>query len=79
MNDIQKFKGQLLQWLNFNAQDVGMIRLRNKEIGDPLQVTCTALWIEVCNATEISKNLHKRLDKFHADVELMAKRTGLYK
>lgn len=79
MTNEEKIRRQLYLRLDFNAQDVGMIRLRNKEIGDSLQVTCTALWIEVCNATEISQNLHKRLDKFHADVELIAKRTGLYK
>lgn len=79
MTDNQKLKNQLFQRLNFNAQDVGMIRLRNKEIGAPLQVTCTALWIEISNATEVSQNLHERLDSFYADVESAAKQVGLYK
>lgn len=79
MTDNQKLKNQLFQRLNFNAQDTGMIRMRNKEIGDPLQVTCTALWVEMRKTTEISQNLHERLNNFHSDVELAAKQTGLYK
>ncbi len=79
MTNAQKLKSQLFQRLNFNAQDTGMIRIRDKKIGDPLQVTCTALWVEVCNATEISQNLHERLNNFHADVESAAKQVGLYK
>ncbi|OBU09883.1 hypothetical protein [Morganella psychrotolerans] len=78
MSDGQKLVIQLLQRLNFNAQDVGMISLRNKVIGDPLQVTCAALWTEVCNATEISQSLINRLTIFHDNVESAAKKVGMY-
>lgn len=79
MSDYQKLMVQLLRRLNFNAQDVGMIRLRSKVIGDPLQVTCTSLWMEACNATEISQSLINRLAIFHDDVESAAKKVGLYR
>lgn len=65
--------------LNFDAQDTGMIRLRNAEIGGRLQIRCTALWKEVINATEPTEDLINRLTVFHSDVEKAAKETGLYK
>ncbi|WP_272685448.1 hypothetical protein [Providencia sp. PROV130] len=74
-----KLKNALFQRLNFDAQDAGMINMRNKEIGKKLQSTCTILWKELNSTTNISDELVSRLDSFHNDVEQSAKQTGLYK
>nr|WP_306804147.1 hypothetical protein [Providencia sp. PROV024] len=79
MEDKQKILNSLFTRLNWDAQDTGMIRLRNAEIGGKLQIRCTALWKEVINATEPTEDLINRLTVFHNDVEKAAKETGLYK
>nr|WP_282551743.1 hypothetical protein [Providencia sp. JUb39] len=79
MEDKQKILNSLFTRLNWDAQDTGMIRLRNAEIGGLLQIRCTALWKEVINATEETEDLINRLAVFHSDVEKAAKETGLYK
>lgn len=79
MEDKQKILNSLFTRLNWDAQDTGMIRLRNAEIGGELQIRCTALWKEVINATEPTDDLINRLTVFHSDVEKAAKETGLYK
>ncbi|MCG9940490.1 hypothetical protein [Providencia rettgeri] len=79
MEDKRKILNLLFTRLNFDAQDTGMIRLRNAEIGGRLQTRCTELWKEVINATEPTEDLINRLTVFHSDVEKAAKETGLYK
>ncbi|HBV2042653.1 hypothetical protein ACQCNZ_01565 [Proteus mirabilis] len=69
---------QLLNRINWDAQDVGMIRLRNEDIGNKLQVRCTELWKELLNTVKPTDDLINRLTVFHNDVELSAKQTGLY-
>lgn len=69
---------QLLNRINWEAQDVGMIRLRNEDIGNKFQVRCTALWKELLNTDNPNTELINRLTAFHNDVELLAKQTGLY-
>lgn len=69
---------QLLNRINWDAQDVGMIRLRNEDIGNKLQVRCAALWKELLNTDNLNTELINRLTVFHNDVELLAKQTGLY-
>lgn len=69
---------RLLNRINWDAQDIGMIWLRDKEIGNKLRVTCTTLWKELLDADNPSSDLINRLNAFHYDVELSAKRTGLY-
>ena len=69
---------QLLNRINWDAQDVGMIRLRNEDIGNKLQVRYTALWKELLNTVKPTDDLINRLTVFHNDVELSAKQTGLY-
>ncbi|HCZ8407703.1 TPA: hypothetical protein O4D63_000024 [Proteus mirabilis] len=69
---------QLLNRINWDAQDVGMIRLRNEDIGNKLQVRCTELWKELLNTVKPTDDLINRLTVFHDDVELSAKQTGLY-
>ncbi|EFE55827.1 hypothetical protein PROVRETT_05479 [Providencia rettgeri DSM 1131] len=44
MEDKRKILNSLFTRLNWDAQDTGMIRLRNAEIGGKLQIRCTALW-----------------------------------
>ncbi|MGW8596298.1 hypothetical protein ACWBQ1_14250 [Providencia rettgeri] len=79
MEDKRKMLNSLFTRLNFDAQDTGMIRLRNAEIGGKLQIRCTALWKEVINSDETTEDLINRLTVFHNDVESAAKETGLYK
>ncbi|MGW1369400.1 hypothetical protein [Providencia hangzhouensis] len=79
MEDKRKILNLLFTRLNFDAQDTGMIRLRNAEIGGELQIRCTALWKEIINSTEPTEDLINRLTAFHSDVEKAAKETGLYK
>lgn len=74
-----KLKNALFQRLNFDAQDAGMINMRNKEIGKKLQSTCAMLWKELNATNNISDEFMSRLDNFHNDVEQAAKQTGLYK
>ena len=74
----QKLINQLLNRINWDAQDVGMIRLRNEDIGSKLQVRCTALWKELLNMDDPTNDLINQLNEFHNDVELSAKQTGLY-
>ncbi|MDM3582881.1 MULTISPECIES: hypothetical protein [Proteus] len=69
---------QLLNRINWDAQDVGMIRLRNEDIGSKLQIRCTELWKELLNTVKPTDDLINRLTVFHNDVELSAKQTGLY-
>lgn len=69
---------QLLNRINWDAQDVGMIRLRNEDIGNKLQIRCTELWKELLNTVNPTDDLINRLTTFHNDVELSAKQTGLY-
>lgn len=69
---------QLLNRINWDAQDVGMIRLRNEDIGNKLQIRCTALWKELLNMDVPADDLINRLTIFHNDVELSAKQAGLY-
>lgn len=69
---------QLLNRINWNAQDIGMIRLRNEDIGNKLQIRCTELWKELLNTVKPTDDLINRLTVFHNDVELSAKQTGLY-
>ncbi|MEQ5178954.1 hypothetical protein [Proteus genomosp. 6] len=69
---------QLLNRINWDAQDVGMIRLRNEDIGNKLQVLCTALWKELLNTDNPNTDLINQLNTFHNEVELSAKQTGLY-
>lgn len=69
---------QLLNRINWDAQDIGMIRLRNEDIGNKLQIRCTELWKELLNAVKPTDDLINRLTIFHNDVELSAKQTGLY-
>lgn len=69
---------QLLNRINWDAQDVGMIRLRNEDIGNKLQVRCTELWKELLNTVKPTDDLINRLTVFHDDIELSAKQTGLY-
>lgn len=78
MTNEKKIRRQLYLRLDFNAQDVGMIRLRDKGIGNQLQIQCTALWIELGNTQEISQSLINRLSIFHNNVESVAKQVGLY-
>lgn len=78
MNNEAKIRRQLYLRLDFNAQDVGMIRLRDKGIGNQLQIQCTALWLELGSAQEISQSLINRLAIFHNNVESAAKQAGLY-
>ncbi len=79
MEDKRKTLNSLFTRLNWDAQDVGMIRMRNAEKGGKLQIRCTALWKELINATEPTDDLIIRLTVFHSDVEEAAKETGLYK
>ncbi|WP_196723601.1 hypothetical protein [Providencia rettgeri] len=79
MEDKKKLLNSLFTRLNWDAQDTGMIRLRNAEIGEKLQTRCTEFWKEVINATEPTDDLINRLTVFHSDVEKAAKETGLYK
>lgn len=51
---------QLLNRINWDAQDVGMIRLRNEDIGNNLQVRCTALWKELLNTDNPNTDLINR-------------------
>ncbi|WYW98747.1 hypothetical protein WMR86_17525 [Proteus vulgaris] len=74
----QKLIKQLFDRINWDAQDVGMIRLRNEDIGNKLQVRCTALWKELLNTDNPTDDLINRLTIFHNDVELSAKKIGLY-
>lgn len=74
-----KLKNALFQRLNFDAQDAGMINMRNKVIGKKLQSTCAMLWKELNATTNVSDEFVSRLDSFHNDVEQAAKQTGLYK
>lgn len=69
---------QLLNRINWDAQDVGMIRLRNEDIGNKLQIRCTELWKELLNNDNPTDDLINRLNTFHNDVELSSKQTGLY-
>ncbi|MFS3604214.1 hypothetical protein ACK6T9_13675 [Proteus vulgaris] len=71
-------RNQLLNRINWDAQDVGMIRLRNEDIGNKLQIRCTELWKELLNTVKPTDDLINRLTIFHNDVELSAKQTGLY-
>lgn len=79
MEDKKKLLNSLFTLLNWDAQDTGMIRLRNAEIGEKLQTRCTELWKEVINVTEPTDDLINRLTVFHSDVEKAAKETGLCK
>ncbi|MDM3867966.1 hypothetical protein QF204_07215 [Proteus faecis] len=74
----QKIIKQLLNRLNWDAQDVGMIRLRNEDIGNKLQVRCITLWKELLNTDNPTDDLINRLNTFHNDAELSAKQVGLY-
>ncbi|HEK0679119.1 TPA: hypothetical protein ACKRKK_003320 [Proteus mirabilis] len=69
---------KLLNRINWDAQDVGMIRLRNEDIGNNLQIRCTALWKELLNTDNPNTDLINRLNTFYNEVELSAKQTGLY-
>ncbi|QNH64609.1 hypothetical protein H7F13_11270 [Proteus vulgaris] len=69
---------QLLNRINWDAQDVGMIRLRSEDIGNKLQVRCTKLWKELLNTDNPTDDLNNRLNIFHNEVESSAKQTGLY-
>ncbi|HGN1021074.1 TPA: hypothetical protein ACKROD_001749 [Proteus mirabilis] len=69
---------QLLNRINWDAQDVGMIRLRDEDIGNNLQIRCTALWKELLNTDNPNTDLINRLNTFHNEVELSAKQAGLY-
>lgn len=69
---------QLLNRINWDAQDVGMIRLRNEDVGNKLQIRCTESWKELLNTDNPADDLINRLKIFHNDVELSAKQTGLY-
>nr|ELR5173113.1 hypothetical protein [Providencia rettgeri]ELR5195410.1 hypothetical protein [Providencia rettgeri] len=79
MGDKKKLLNSLFTRLNWDAQDTGMIRLRNAEIGGNLQIRCTALWKEIINSNEPTEDLINRLTVFHSDVEKATKETGLYK
>ena len=77
MESVNKRK-QLLNRINWDAQDVGMIRIRNEDVGNKLQIRCTALWKELLNMDDPTNDLINRLNEFHNDVELSSKQTGLY-
>lgn len=69
---------RLLKRINWNAQDVGVIWLRDKKIGNKLRITCAILWKELLDTDNPPSDLINRLNEFHYDVELSARRTGLY-
>ncbi|AVL75529.1 hypothetical protein [Providencia rettgeri] len=79
MEDKRKILNSLFIRLNWDAQDTGMIRMRNEKMGGELQIRCTSLWKELINAIEPTEDFINRLTEFHNDVEKAAKETGLYK
>lgn len=56
----------------------GAITNTKQDIGNKLQVRCTALWKELLNTDNPTDDLINRLTIFHNDVELSAKKIGLY-